>query len=156
MAQYYVSITSFDLGDEASLYIDTLRLRITELTRHKLGDEFWKDYGRIYKSYRDSGKLMFRAKIVKDTKVFVKQIWDSKQSREQFALEAGEKDIQSVLDDLNVQRDFYFIDEEDIDTFINDILEEKQRFVQHATDKLRRSGMIIGDPLKGDVLIHVK
>lgn len=154
MASYYVSITSFNLGNAALSYLTNESYRITEQTKNVLGDEFWNNYSKVYKKYRENNKLLFRAKIIKDNKVFIKQIWQLKQDRDNFSKEVCEEHFDQKTNFIAI-RDFYYLEKSNIDDFINSVLLEEHKILQHVSLEFQRPGMVIGDALKGDVLTHV-
>lgn len=154
MAQYYVSVTSFNLGNNASKYLNNSTYRITEQTRKLLGDEFWNNYAKVYNKFKNENKLLFRAKIIKDNRVFIKQIWQLKQDRDNFSKEVCEEQFDQKTNFI-ATRDFYYVEKSNIDDFINSVLEEEHKILQHVSLEFQRPGMVIGDALKGDILTHV-
>jgi hypothetical protein len=156
MASYYVSVITFNLGEDASTYLIDKKNRITEKTKNSLGDEFWKTYGKVLSEYKKNNKLLFRAKIVKESKVLIKQIWDSKDSRDQFTVDVNENFFNKSVLNLNISRNFMFLNNiTEVEKFIDDILLEENKILQHVCDDMKKPGMIIGDPIKGDVLVYV-
>ena len=154
MASYYISITSFDLGINASSYLNNNIYRVTEQTKNFLGDEFWKNYATVYNKFKSENRLLFRAKIIKNNNVLIKQVWQSKSDRDNFTKEVNE-DYFNQYSNLVPTREFYYIDKNEIDSFIKTILEEKEKILQHVSQDLQQPGMVIGDTIKGDKLIYV-
>ena len=154
MAQYYVSVTSFNLGNNASKYLNNSTYRITEQTRKFLGDEFWNNYSKVYNKFKNENKILFRAKIIKNDNILIKQVWQSKKDRDDFTNEVNE-DYFNQLSNLHANREFYYLDKDKIDEFIDSILVEKDKILQYVSQELQRPGMIIGDAVKGDNLIYI-
>lgn len=156
MAQYYTSTTTFNLGVEAASYLENKDSRITQKTIAELGTDFWNNYEHYYSEYKRVGKLLFRAKVVNSTEVEIKQIWDSKESRDQFSVDINEALFDESEQGANLTRTFgYLNNETELNDWIDNILLEEDKILQYVCDDMKRSGMVIGDPLKGDDLITV-
>jgi hypothetical protein len=155
MAQYYLSITSFYLGNSVSKYLTDKNYRITAQTKEQLSNNFWNNYAKVYNEYKTTNRLLFRCKVIKDNSVLIKQIWNSKKDRDLFSKEVNEEHFDQHSNLIPI-REFYYIDLNDVNKLIDLILLEKKKVLQHVSKELQRPGMVIGDIIKGDVLIHIK
>ena len=156
MASYYTSTTTFDLGAESENFLDNKNTRITQKTLGVLGEGFWSNYSTHYANYISTEKLLFRAKIVKDSKVHIKQIWASEEDRTNFANDVNETAFNAAATGLGMSREFSTVDAANIDSWIDSVLAEENKILQYVCDDMKRSGMIIGDPLKDDEIIVVE
>ena len=149
MAKYITVNTSVN---EAASYLTDAAERITGNT---MTSEFWDNYQTLYLSYIDQGKLLFRSKTVNsDNKFVITQIWDSQASRDEWEV-LSRKDEYIASGEKPMLYSGYEADEATITSLISDIL-SKNYIIQVCANEYRRTGMVIGDELKGDALFTVE
>lgn len=120
-----------------------------------MSENYWQRYKFVYAKYRDDGSLLWRSKHVEDGVVHISQVWVDELRRRQFQRAAGIEEYEKS----NRKVDFTYTEKEcgwgDMNNLIDHVMSQDDYIIQWCKPNLRRSGMVIGDPLKGDDLIVV-
>lgn len=116
-----------------------------------LGDAYWKLYEDAYMFARDNGHLILRAKVINSKDILkIYQIWKNKDVREIFESKVDPKYFTSHLPDFITYQ--YPIVEKQKNKIFNLVLKSEKVILQTVREDHRVPGMIIGDPLKLDVI----
>jgi len=119
-----------------------------------IGNDFWRKYANAYTTIKDSGGLIFRIKIVTTDSITIKQIYQTKDVRDSFI---SLIDTHVFYDKIGIpftesERCINEVEKEDI---INKARSNDYVIVQYLRPDHYRSGIVIGDPLKGESLVSI-
>ena len=149
----FLSITTCSDNDFFSDYLRNPEKRMSHVT---MFENFWLRYKVVYEKYRNDGSLIWRSKHVEDGVIHISQVWIDEIKRRQFQHDAGIEEYEKS----NRKVDFTYSEKEcdmtDVDKLIDHVMSQDDYIIQWCKPNLRRSGMVIGDPLKNDGLILVE
>ena len=153
LADFWVSETEFYQKGYYSDYITNPEKRFRTVTEEALGDDWWSVYREAYVGMLKAGKLIFRAKVVTDDTVTIYQIYESKQDRQDFLTAINTSKFQQSVENLRQEKE-YGLNQTQVLELIDKIADSKS-ILQQCRPDYRKSGMVIGDPLKTNQLIYV-
>ena len=137
-------------------YITNPNKRYQDWSALALPADFWTNYSAVYLNYRDNNKIIFRSKHVDaNNDMFVIQVWESQAVREQFLIDVDHATFEANKS-FSVERNDYEATSAEIETLIDDVIASGDYIIQICLPEFQRSGMVIGDPLKGDTLVTVE
>ena len=154
MATYWLTETKFSKKNYYSDYITNPKKRIQTGDASILGKDWWKTYVDAYKEVRDSGKLILRAKVVTNNNVILYQAYKSKNDRDKFLSKISKPTFHDTVD-LKINEIEYSISGNEFLKILDKIVSSDKKIIQHIIKKYQRPGMVIGDPLKDEVLIRI-
>lgn len=150
---YWLSISKIKKDDYFKDYLINPNKRFQTGPGSGLGQEYWNTYGIAYRSAKDSGELLLRAKIVnKNNCLKIYQIWDSKEARKKFENAVNPEFFLNVVK-MPIKTYQYNINELQKNHLLTLITNSKKVIIQVLREDHRQPGLIIGDPLKKDPLI---
>lgn len=137
-------------------YITNPNKRYQDWSAPVLPENFWLNYDSVYLNYRDNNKIIFRSKHVDaNNDMFVTQVWESQAVREQFLIDVN-NDLFEENKNFNITRNDYLAETAEVESAIDDVIASNNYIIQVCLPEFQRPGMVIGDPLKGDVLVTVE
>lgn len=137
-------------------YINNPSKRYQDWSAPVLPATFWENYDSVYLSYKAANKILFRSKYVdSNNDMFITQVWESQAVREQFLIDVDHAQFESNVSH-GITRNDYEANTSVIESVITDVLNSGDYIIQICAEEYRRSGMVIGDPLKGDELVTVE
>ncbi len=155
LADFWVTETTFYHEGFYSDYITNPDKRITTDLTPLVGEAWWRNYADNYNDYRDTGKLVFRAKAVTDDSVTIYQIYPKKEYRNQWLVAINDIALKKAMGVLAPQEIEYALNQEQVVELIERVSKSKC-ILQWVSESYRTSGMVIGDPIKKDHLIYVE
>jgi hypothetical protein len=160
MAYYVTTMISTEGPDGDpnffSDYITNPAKRYMDWSAPALPANFWTNYSAVYLNYRDNDKIIFRSKHVDaNNDMFVTQVWESQAVREQFLIDVDHATFESNKS-FSIERNDYEANTSVIESLIDSVIDSGDYIIQICLPEFQRSGMVIGDPLKGDTLVTVE
>lgn len=158
---YYVTTMKSTQGPDGdqnffSDYISNPNKRYQDWSAPLLPESFWLNYDAVYVYYRDNNKIIFRSKHVdSNNDMFVTHVWESQAVREQFLIDVDHAKFETNKS-FNVDRNDYEASNSEIKSLIDNVINSGNYVIQVCLPEFQRSGMVIGDPLKGDTLVTVE
>jgi hypothetical protein len=146
-------------GDPAffSDYINNPTKRYKDFTTSVLPPDYWENYSFVYVNYKAAGKIIFRSKHVDaNNHLHVTQVWTSQTVREEFLAEVDAELFNSEITIPITYDNYEVTDTADITSLVNVVMSSNDYVIQICAEEFRVPGMVIGDPLKGDVLFTVE
>jgi hypothetical protein len=133
-------------------YITNAAKRFQTGTASKAGEKFWNDYGIAYKTIRDRGGLIIRAKVITDDSLTIYQIYESRKDRIDFIKQIDTELFHNVVK-IKMNETEKPISVVEKDMLIKEILQSKKIIIQALREDHRVPGLVIGDPLKKEPLL---
>ena len=155
LATYWLTETKFSKKNYYGDYITNPKKRIQTGDASILGEDWWKSYVDAYKEVRDNGKLILRAKVITDDTVILYQAYNSKKDRDRFLSKISKPSFHNTVE-LQIDEIEYSISKNKFVKILDKIISSDKKIIQHVVKEYQRPGMIIGDPLKDEVLITLQ
>jgi hypothetical protein len=147
---YWVTLSKIKQDNYFHDYLTNLDKRFQTGLGSNLGEAYWKKYGVAYKSARDNGELLLRAKIINNKNCLkIYQIWENKEARIKFE-KAVDPDFFQKSVPVPIITYQYGISLSRKNKIVNLIINSEKVIIQALREDHRLPGIIIGDPLKND------
>lgn len=117
-----------------------------------MSNTYWTDYGTVSTSFETAGKVKFRGKYVDSAnKLHVVAIWDSETERRNFETQADISTFNAVQTFSWESITENVIDANTAATEIQTVIDSGDYLIRYCAPELQTTGMVIGDPLLGQV-----
>lgn len=152
---YWLSVSKIKQDDYFADYLTNPKKRFQTGPGSGLGQDYWDAYGIAYKSARDAGDLLLRAKVIsRNDCLKIYQIWDSREARIKFEKAVDPEYFLKIVN-MPILTYQFPVSQDRKDLLVRLITQSNKVIIQALREDHRLPGMIIGDPLKAESLIRV-